>query len=83
MRLQNPGFFSCITVGQLRTEQFGWAAALPVPADYDGDGQTDLAVLDPQAFTWYISESGTEPVQLLLEDFADMVTVVDFGFNDF
>jgi hypothetical protein len=71
------------STGQTRTQQFGWSASRPVPADYDGDRKTDPAVLDPQTFTWHILESGAEPVQLLLEDFSDMVTLVDLGFNDF
>ena len=44
---------------QLRTQQFGWPGAVPVPADYDGDGKTDVAVLDRLAFVWYIWESST------------------------
>jgi hypothetical protein len=39
--------------------QFGWSAAVPVPGDYDGDGRTDLAVLDPKQFIWYILLSST------------------------
>jgi hypothetical protein len=48
------------SLSQLRTRQFGWPAAMPVPADYDGDGRSDLAVLDPFAFMWYILQSRAE-----------------------
>ncbi|MGH8064143.1 MAG: S8 family serine peptidase [Candidatus Entotheonellia bacterium] len=47
------------STGQVETQQFGWSAAVSVPADYDGDGKVDLAVLDPIAFVWYILESSS------------------------
>ena len=38
---------------------FGNSADIPVPADYDGDGVTDLAVFRPSTGTWHISFTGT------------------------
>ena len=46
-------------------EQWGWSTAIPIPADYDGDGLADIAVYHPATATWYISFSGggSETVQ--------------------
>jgi hypothetical protein len=35
------------STGQLRTKQFGWVFAQPSPGEYNGDGKTNFAVLDP------------------------------------
>lgn len=36
---------------------WGWNAAVPYPADYDGDGVTDLAVFWQGGARWYIREA--------------------------
>jgi len=42
--------------------KYGWAAAIPVPGDYDGDGKTDFAVYDPADGNWWINfSSGSVP----------------------
>jgi hypothetical protein len=49
---------------QSRTASFGWSAAVPVPADYDGDGRADIAVFHRAKADWYISYSGGGSLKL-------------------
>jgi hypothetical protein len=41
------------------TVQWGTSGDRPVPADFDGDGRTDLAVYRPSTGQWFILQSST------------------------
>ena len=43
--------------GTLHTFQFGLASDLKVPADFDGDGKTDIAIFRPGENLWVIAQS--------------------------
>ena len=44
--------------GTFRSVQFGLATDTPTPADYDGDGATDIAVFRPSNGVWYRLNNG-------------------------
>lgn len=46
-----------IDEGAFSAVRLGTALDLPVPADYDGDGEVDIAVLNPQTGVWNIEQS--------------------------
>ena len=47
----------------------------PLPADYDGDGQADLALRHPQSSTWYILNSRTGQFQTVPFGWSALVPV--------
>ena len=55
-----PSEGSWYVLGRPRV-QWGLPGDIPVPGDYDGNGETDLAVWRPSSGTWYIP--GRSPIQ--------------------
>lgn len=47
-----------ISLQQIKAFQFGFGSDVPVAGDYDGDGQTDIAVY--RRGTWFVWQSATD-----------------------
>lgn len=47
--------------GAFAAVRFGTSADIPVPADYDGDGEIDIAVINQETGAWKIEFSGNRP----------------------
>ncbi len=52
--LAGQWFIYSLSKGYLGAVTWGNASYLPAPGDYDGDGQTDIAVHHPTAGGWYV-----------------------------
>src|SRR2546422_184458 len=60
-RQSSGQWFTLLPTGQTIQPVWGCQSCgdVPVPADYDGDGTTDVAVFRPSTGTWYILRSST------------------------
>jgi hypothetical protein len=56
--------FQSTSGANYRQMQFGLSSDLNVPADYDRDGYTDIAVWRPSNGTWYIFDESTNSVKV-------------------
>jgi hypothetical protein len=59
----DPHFQESFIINRMQIN-WGWHDAVPVAADYDGDGQTDIAVYHSAVGNWYLrySSGGSEVV---------------------
>jgi len=61
--------------GSIVTQQWGWAMAVPVPGDFDGDGIDDLTVYYQPTGDWYIKQSSDGTTRNTQWGWADAVAV--------
>lgn len=51
--------------GGISTMQFGQPGDKIAPADYDGDGKTDIAIFRPSTGQWFIVQSQTQTIRVV------------------
>ena len=56
---QTELYYSLNSTTGFSATQWGFSTDKPVPADYDGDGNTDVAVYRPSSGIWYSLNSST------------------------
>ena len=83
----NSGFSSGRTSAQLLLQQWGLPGDIPLPADFDSDGISELCVWRPGNGTWYIKNTRTQDSEITQWGLANDIPILgDFngdGLNDF
>jgi hypothetical protein len=81
-RSEGKWYIRSLASGRSWDQRWGLAGDVPVPADFDGDGATDVAVFRPSERRWYVllSGSGSSFESLVFDwgDAGDQPYVADF-----